>query len=412
MKKRVLSLAMALALCLGLMAVPAAAADAEEKEPPEPSLTANFDTDTLESIGGRTFQFRHIYEDDDYYAYWSEVKSFTPTSQMGKVLPLGVTLNLQTGGNELQSDFYWFLEAWSDPEGDGIYEQRAGSWNLKTDTDDILPLGTELPKEPIEDDFDTYFRLDGTNLLIPRVFFYDKLNDPVCLTTDFLNECFGPNTFIQLTVGTLEGKEWYCHYLLTGEEYAPAPSDPNTTNGGSHVSSWAVGNINNAEAAELVPDWLMGTDLTQNITRADFAASALRLYRAMGGSTEGVTTENPFSDVTSDLQAYEDILLVKALGIASGKGSGLFDPDGTLTREEAAVMLCNVYKALGKSVPESAATAFADNDSIAGWAVSAVAFMNGNKVVNGKGENKFDPQAFNTREEALTMALNMLNKLK
>lgn len=178
------------------------------------------------------------------------------------------------------------------------------------------------------------------------------------------------------------------------------------------MSDWAVEVISDAKAAGLIPEWMMETDLTKSITRGDFAAAAVGLYRAMGGNTEGVSKENPFSDVDDSLNSYEDILLAKALSIANGKGGGRFDPTGTLTREEAAVMLCNVYKALGKTIPTVSATAFADDDGVSAWAKSAVAFMNSNGVVSGKGENKYDPQGLNAAEEALTMALNMLNKLK
>ena len=57
------------------------------------------------------------------------------------------------------------------------------------------------------------------------------------------------------------------------------------------------------------------------------------------------------------------------------------------------------------------ATTFADNDKVASWAMDAVAFMSDKKVVNGKGNNSFDPLGNASIQEALIIALRMIENL-
>jgi hypothetical protein len=66
---------------------------------------------------------------------------------------------------------------------------------------------------------------------------------------------------------------------------------------------------------------------------------------------------------------------------------------------------------------------FADDDKISSWAYQSVYFMVANKIINGKGNNIFDPRdvtpaevalgaANATREQALAIAVRMVENLK
>ncbi|WP_394138206.1 S-layer homology domain-containing protein [Cytobacillus oceanisediminis] len=72
---------------------------------------------------------------------------------------------------------------------------------------------------------------------------------------------------------------------------------------------------------------------------------------------------NPnFKDVPPGSYGYDVIAKAKQLGIISGKGDGIFDPNGTLTRSQMAIILVRAYNLKGvsyssfKDVPPTAST--------------------------------------------------------
>ena len=174
----------------------------------------------------------------------------------------------------------------------------------------------------------------------------------------------------------------------------------------ANVSGWAREQVDSAAVKGLMPDGL-GDDFTVNITRAEFAALAVKLYEAMSGETAPAPGASPFSDTNEAV-----IIQANALGIVNGKGGGKFAPDDLVTRQEAALMLSRVYTKLGGTIPEVAATTFADNDKVASWARDAVAFMSSKEIVNGVGNNNFDPQGNASIEQAMVIALRMFENLK
>ena len=69
-----------------------------------------------------------------------------------------------------------------------------------------------------------------------------------------------------------------------------------------------------------------------NISRGDFM---LMLFRAFGLTSSG--SNDNFPDVVKDYY-YDAIATAKSLGIAQGV-NGKFNPDGTLTRQDAMVLI-------------------------------------------------------------------------
>ena len=171
------------------------------------------------------------------------------------------------------------------------------------------------------------------------------------------------------------------------------------------VSDWAREQVDSAAVKGLMPDCL-GDDFTVNITRAEFAALAVELYETMSGEEAPAPGESPFTDTSDPV-----IIQANALGIVNGKGDGKFAPSDPVTRQEAALMLSRVYTRLGGEIPKVEATTFADNGDVASWAMDAVAFMSGKEIVNGVGNNKFDPQGNASIEQAMVIALRMFENL-
>ena len=125
--------------------------------------------------------------------------------------------------------------------------------------------------------------------------------------------------------------------------------------------------------------------------------------------------DHPFTDATwEDTMLDEEIGMAYHLGFVKGSNSAgtLFSPKGTLTRQEAAVMLGRVFTKLGGTIPAVSNTSFADDKDVGSWAKSEVAFMSGKDIVKGVGDNKFAPTRTLSIQEAVIMANRMLGSLK
>lgn len=108
----------------------------------------------------------------------------------------------------------------------------------------------------------------------------------------------------------------------------------------------------------------------------------------------------PFSDVNENIdlgfieRAYH-------LGIVNGISETEFKPDGEITRQEAAAMLMRVYKNYAKTEQTAAGFKFADDSDIADWAKEDVYSINSLGIMQGVGENIFDPLNGYTVEQAI-----------
>lgn len=174
----------------------------------------------------------------------------------------------------------------------------------------------------------------------------------------------------------------------------------------AQVDGWAKDQVNEAIASGLVAGGL-GEDYRVNITRAQFAATTVKLYEAMSGEKAAPAAENPFTDTSDPV-----ILQAAELGFVYGITDDTFAPGSLVTREQAAAMLSRVYTKLGGEIPQVTATSFTDDGGISSYAKSSVAFMAEKGIVSGKGENRFDPGGSASVQEALSIALRMYKSLK
>lgn len=172
-------------------------------------------------------------------------------------------------------------------------------------------------------------------------------------------------------------------------------------------SDWAQFEIRDGFAAKLIP-YDMAGDYRSNITRQEFCRLMMVLLEQAQGVKGEVPAENPFTDT-----ADENVLAAYKLGIVKGTGPNTFNPDGSITRQEAAVMLTNTAKVLGLSSQNG--ETFSDGDQIADWAKEGIAFVSGltdsvsgGKVMGGTG-GAFAPMGSYTREQAYATALRLFH---
>ena len=88
--------------------------------------------------------------------------------------------------------------------------------------------------------------------------------------------------------------------------------------------------------------------------------------------------------------------------VAEGISDGT-NPEGTITREQLAVML---YRYAGSPAVSADTLTFADADAVSTWAVDGVKWAVANGILSGKGNNVLDAQGSATRAEVAQMLYN------
>ncbi|MDL2248529.1 S-layer homology domain-containing protein, partial [Tyzzerella sp. OttesenSCG-928-J15] len=172
----------------------------------------------------------------------------------------------------------------------------------------------------------------------------------------------------------------------------------------SAPSPWAEESIKLANDAGLIPTDL-NDDYQANITRREFCHVIMRfVHKSWEPVPEfPIDMKSPFSDVDDRLVniAYE-------LKITSGTGENKFNPDGFITRQEAAAMLYNAAKDYYGGKSYSPVT-FADSAQIASWAKDKVQAVAGSGVLQGTSQTEFNPLGTYTREQCYVSVLRLHN---
>jgi len=108
--------------------------------------------------------------------------------------------------------------------------------------------------------------------------------------------------------------------------------------------------------------------------------------------------------------ADDSVNILYALGIVNGKDESHFDPDGTITREEAATLLCKVAEMYMWIGTETSLT-YNDTDLISPWAKFFVTWANEHGIMTGITEEEFNPQGQYTVEQAVATIVRLYNLL-
>ncbi|MBR2743417.1 MAG: S-layer homology domain-containing protein [Clostridia bacterium] len=182
-------------------------------------------------------------------------------------------------------------------------------------------------------------------------------------------------------------------------ESAPAPEPKRDVK----TSDWAKAEVSAALDAGLVPDSL-NDDLTSGISRADAARLFVGLIERVSGKSIDVFMAE--RGVSPDGSAFSDtseacVLAANALGIIYGTGSGRFDPDGALTRAQAAAVINRAARVMGV---ETGGYTHGFSDVSGHWSDAELGWPESAGVINGVGGGRFDPDGALTAEQAVIIA--------
>jgi len=178
----------------------------------------------------------------------------------------------------------------------------------------------------------------------------------------------------------------------------------------STPSSWSSDKIAMANKLGILPDGF-DTKYRTNITRSEFCELVIGLIKLNKGDkynsliySTGVSYEEARARF---IDTYNlSVLDCSRLDIVSGKGNKRFDPNGSLTRQEAAVILKKVANIIGFTAKGEPMT-FEDSSLISSWALDGVNFVTSAGIMYGKGKI-FDPRGYFTKEEAIVTITRFL----
>lgn len=183
------------------------------------------------------------------------------------------------------------------------------------------------------------------------------------------------------------------------------------------VSSWAYNEAVAAYSNHLITPDILGT-MKNKITREEFCDLVVNLLCVKyNKTTETILEEKGLQlnyDFFKDTYDY-NILAANALGIVNGKENNMFDPNGYITRQEAAVMLQRTAKVMGVTKPNDKAFTFSDASIFPSWSADAIAFVSasvsaqGTRVMGGVENNRFDPKGYYTKEQSVLTVYRLFN---
>ena len=184
------------------------------------------------------------------------------------------------------------------------------------------------------------------------------------------------------------------------------------------AAEWALPEINSALKKGFVSQDIQ-IDFSAAITRQEFCGMAVMfleyalkkdfktILTDMGLFDEYFTyydNQPPFFD-TGD----EYVLAAYTLGILDGftapaePGAGVFTPDGSVSRQEAATMLMRICRILGMDTADPPVPDIADLDAADSWARDGINFVCANGIMDGKNaaEPMFDPKGLFTIQDSI-----------
>lgn len=167
-----------------------------------------------------------------------------------------------------------------------------------------------------------------------------------------------------------------------------------------NLSDWALSEISAMDTADLIPQLLLGRDMSSPITRGEMCYVAVQAYTNLVPEATVIGDNAPFTDVDD-----ETITLAYQLGLVNGFPDGTFRPDREITREQFFKITANFLLALDypeSDDPTADLSIFIDNDKLSNYAIPCTRLLVGLEIVKGNGDT-LNPQNTTRCEQALVL---------
>ena len=147
------------------------------------------------------------------------------------------------------------------------------------------------------------------------------------------------------------------------------------------------------------------------ITRGEFAVALVRAFDLKEGASLPV-----FTDISKTMWYQAEIGIAASLEIVRGRGSGIFDPQGEISRQEAMAMIQRTAQHFGANTamtPSDMHTLlarFPDGEEVDWWAMGPAGYNLKEGIIVGKS-GKIAPYDSITRAETVVIIERLLGRL-
>ncbi len=178
----------------------------------------------------------------------------------------------------------------------------------------------------------------------------------------------------------------------------------------SDISDWAIRDYENLSKGGILTYDIVSENLKAPITRLEVCRMLINLYEQM---TITGTPEKECHFVDTD---DESVKKAYSAGIVSGKSETVFDPQGTVTRQEFAKMILNTLTAAGvdfnadDDLIEETLSEYDDYGEIEDWARAAFAINIKAGIINGTAKTTISPLGSAAREQAICMVSRVYDR--
>lgn len=126
----------------------------------------------------------------------------------------------------------------------------------------------------------------------------------------------------------------------------------------------------------------------RDVTRAEFVTMLLRGFELIGEDAQC-----SFDDVPSGSWFYPAVAMASSMGIVSGYSDRVFGAEDKISRQDMAVITVRLLDAVGLNTDSVRDyEGFDDENDIAEYAKAAVMKLYESGIINGVGENRFEPK--------------------
>ena len=130
----------------------------------------------------------------------------------------------------------------------------------------------------------------------------------------------------------------------------------------------------------------------RSVTRAEFMRYINRAFHF----TEQANIS--YTDVQSNSWYYDTVRIAERYGYINGTGNGRMNPEGYVTREQAATILGRLYKVNPGTITPASLT-FTDKNAVAAWSAGYVKAAVDKGIITGYTDGSFKPQRVIKRGE-------------
>ena len=140
------------------------------------------------------------------------------------------------------------------------------------------------------------------------------------------------------------------------------------------------------------------------VTRGSFVTILGRMHGVDSESYAGT----PFTDVSAEDWYGPYVAWAAEYGVTLGFDDGSFHPGDHINREQMAVMLFRYMNAAGINLNAEVREPFTDENTISDWAVEAVNNLRDMGLMNGRGDNCYEPKGTATRAEICAVVYRLM----